>query len=111
MLHLTDTLMNLFKSLEEDITFMNNHGNFIVVEWYKRGLINDKSIIPSRGLNDDSRGNAGTNWNNNEEDVQVDSGDISYVIVHIISPNRAFFDSDIQYGKAFDRLKFNVSEI
>ena len=102
MLHLTDTLMNLFKSLEEDITFMNNHGNFIVVEWYKRGLINDKSINLSRGLNDDSRGNTGTNWNNNEENVQVDSGDVSYVIVHIISPNRDFFDSAIQRGKALD---------
>lgn len=63
-----------------------------------------------RNLNAD-RGSATTWYYNNEEDMQVISGDASYYIFHIIPTNHDFIDSSMQRKKGLNQLKGNVNEV
>ena len=47
MLQLTDASMKLFEALDAWITLINNNSRFKSVIWYKKGCINDESIIDS----------------------------------------------------------------
>ena len=53
---------------------------------------------------------AGAN-NNNQEDVYVDSGDISYHIVQVLPSNKDFLDPTTELGKELEELKFDVHGI
>ena len=92
MLQLTDASMKLFEALDTWITLINNNSGFEIFIWYKRGCINDESIIDSKRLNTGASRNTNTNYNNNEEDFQVDLCNVSYYIVHITPINRDFLD-------------------
>ena len=73
----------MLTSLENCIQFINDNGWFTVVVRYKKGVINDKSLIASQKIdNTNVRSNA-ANYNTNKDDMQVDSGEISYLIVSI----------------------------
>ena len=67
----------MFTAMEECVDLINNNRGFTVVGWYKRGVINDKSLIAA--CNIDSAGSSGgnPNFNSTEVGVQVDSGEIS----------------------------------
>ena len=111
MLQLTEASTNMLTALENFIQFINDNGGFTVVWWYKRGVINDKSLIASRKINNVNGGNTAANYNTNEEDMQVDSGEISYRIVSINSTNHGFLDPTYQLGRDLGRLKFDVKQI
>ena len=72
--------MNMLTALENCIELINDIGGFTVVGWYKRGNINGKSPIVFRKINNANGGNTAANYDTNEEDMQVDSGEISYHI-------------------------------
>ena len=69
----------MFNNIDACIYFINSHGGFAVIVWYKRGIINDQSLIASRKINSgrNINGNA-KNINNNisNDDMLVDSSDI-----------------------------------
>ena len=111
LLRLTEDSMNMVTALENCIQFINDNGGFTVVGWYKRGVINDKSLIGSRKFNNANGGNTAVNYNTNEEDMQVDSGEIIYDIVSINLINHEFLDPTSQLGRDLGRLKFDVKHI
>ena len=76
MLQLTEVSMNMLTNLENCFQFINDNGGFTVVGWYKRGVINDKSLIDYRKINNGNGRNTVANYNNNKEYMQVDSGEI-----------------------------------
>ena len=97
----------MYESMERCIELINNNGGFTVVGWYKRGVINDKSMITTNA-------NANTSNNpslNNNDDVQIDSGDISYHIVHISPTDKNFLESTSVLGTRLNALKFDVTSI
>ena len=53
MLQLTKASMNILNFLEDYIHLINDNGEFSVVGWYQRGVINDESLITSRDENRD----------------------------------------------------------
>lgn len=110
MLQLTEGSMKMLLSVKRCIEFINENGGFTVVGWYKRGVINDKSLLASRNPNGTVGGNSGNN-KNNEEDVHVDAGEISYHIVHITPSNRDLLSPTSILGIGLQALKYNVGEI
>ena len=76
MLQLTEVSMNMLTNLENCFQFINDNGGFTVLGWYKRGVINDKSLIDYRKINNGNGRNTVANYNTNKEDMQVDSGEI-----------------------------------
>ena len=107
MLQLTDSSMQLIESIDDCIELINSHGGFTIVGWYKRGQITDKSMITAVALNSTSN----QNYNNNQETVHVDSGDISHHIVQIIPYNHDFLDKNTELGQKLHDLKFDVLNI
>lgn len=73
---------------------------FIVIGWYKRGLINDRLLV--------SRNN---NQRQQNEDVQVDNGEINYHICQILPTDADFFNPNTVNGRWLDSKKFDVSKL
>ena len=92
----------MFEDIDAFINFINSHGGFKVIGWYKRGIINDQSPIVTSKIN--YRGNINGNANNTNidifnNDMQVDYGDISYHFVHIPPINRNLLDYTTGIGQ------------
>lgn len=108
MLQLTEAFINMYESMERCIDLINSNGGFTVVGWYKRGVINDKSLIATNSI---ANGTTNNTSFTNTDDVQVDSGDISYHIVNISPTNKNFLDSTSVLGGRLNALKFDVTSI
>ena len=87
MLQLTNESINMLSAIEQCVNLVNNNEGSIVVGWYKRGDINDKSIVSGRNGNTNSNNNMN---NNAEENFQVDAGYVSY---HIAQIHESWFSS------------------
>ena len=93
MIQLTEAGINMFNTIDSCINFINSHGGFTVIGWYKRGIINNQSLIAASKINfgGNINGNAkNTNKNISNDDMQVDYGDISYNVLHIAPTNTNF---------------------
>ena len=110
-LQLTQASIDLFEAAENCIQLINNNGGFVVVGWYKRGQITDKSLIAARNLNGPNGGNIGNSNNNNQDDMYVDSGEISYHIVQVIPTNQDFLNKNSVLGMELEDLKYDVRDI
>ena len=87
------------EAIDDCIGYVNRNGGFTVVGWYKRGVINDKSLV------------AGAGPFSKEDDVQIEAGKISYHIVQLIPTNRSFFRRGSPLYLGLNSRKFNVNEI
>ena len=85
------------------IDFVNYYGGWTVVGWYKRGVINDKSLL-------DSTNNA-SNYQSNNDNNEVGSGNLGFHIVQLIPTDRSLLDNRSEYGRELESLKYNVSNI
>ena len=109
MLQLTEASMNMSNSVEACVDLINNNGGFTVLGWYKKGLINDKSLMTTQALSNNTTNS--DNYNNDDQVQQVDLGDVSYHIVSISPTNHDFLDHSTELGIQLINLKFNVSTI
>ena len=51
MFQLTEASMLMFTAMKECVDLIHNNGGFTAVGWYKRGVINENSIIAARKIN------------------------------------------------------------
>jgi len=100
----TDAFFNLLDCIEEVVDFINEHGGFTVVGWYRRGVINDRTLVANNATN-------GNFNSNNNEDVQVDNGEINYHVISLRPTNRAILNPVSLLGAALKGIKFDVSTI
>jgi hypothetical protein len=75
---------DLKAKMNECIQFINNNGSFTTVGWYKKGIINDKTLLQTNS-------NSGSSNNNVTETNTID-GEISHHVVEVVPTNRAFRD-------------------
>ena len=87
--------IRLIDCMNACVNFINNHGGFTVIGWYKRGLIDDKSLITL----------------NNGENEQVQSGEVSHHIVSIMPSDRSFLERRSPLHTALTTRKFNVNNM
>ena len=80
----------MLTDLENCFQFINDNIEFTFVGWYKRGVINDKSIVDSRNIDNSNVRNSDTSYNTNKEDMQVHTAKIRYHIVRINPTNHLF---------------------
>jgi len=111
MLQLTDAAINMNSALEECVELINENGGFSVVGWYKRGIINDQSLIAARKIVNNSINQNSHNNNSSNEELQVDAGEISYHFVQIFSSNCDFLDNNAILGQRLNAMKFDITEI
>ena len=97
---LTDEFFEILDSIDNVIQLINDNDGFTVIGWYKRGVINDRSLV--------TKGNGTGNNGNTKEEVQVQSGDVNYHIVELHPSNRSFLDKTSGLGMRLETRKFNV---
>ena len=69
-LQLTQASMDLVEAAENCIKLINDNGFIVIVGWYKRGQITNKSLIAARSTNGANGGNIMVNGqSNNQEDM------------------------------------------
>ena len=101
-LQLTEAFIDMYKSMGKFVELINSNDGFTVVGWYKRGVINDRSMISTSANATASNNNSYTPI----DDIQVDSGDISYHIVHISTTNKDFLNSITRVGYKYSKNTF-----
>ena len=84
------------------IYIVNNHGDFIIVRWYKRGTINGKITIYAWG--NSNGGNR--NYAKNEQYLQLDAGGISYHILNILPSNSELLSFTTALGSELNGIEF-----
>jgi hypothetical protein len=90
-----DTLTEVEDSIEQCLEYINLNGGFTIVLWYRRGSMNDTSLIGQRSV----------------EDRQTDAGTINYHIVEIIPTNRSFIDPRSTHSRTLKGKMFNTSNM
>jgi hypothetical protein len=107
MLELSEQYYELEDKIENVIDLINNNGGFTIVGWYKRGIINDRSVLTA--INNNENGYKQNNTNNPE--VQVDNGKLNYHPCSIQPTNRRFFDENDHLHSELKSMKFDVSTL
>jgi hypothetical protein len=101
-LQFTDEYYQLTDKISDVIEYINRCGGFTVIGWYKRGRINDQSIITETN---------NRNTNNEELDNQVDSGNISYHICEIRPTNYRINTVGHQMQEELEALKYDMTRL
>ena len=89
---------------------MKRNGGWTVVGWYSRGTITDKTLTTVIASNT-SMPNAATSNQQNNQEVQVDGGDLTYHFCKIVPTDSSFFQDNSVLNLQLNALKFNVNEI
>lgn len=100
-LQLSAQYVNFLRAIRKCIKLVNANGGYTIVGWYKRGMINDKTLIAAH--NDGDTGAKSVDGVN----VSTDSGDISVHFTCILPTNRDFMDRTTLLGAELHAMKFN----
>ena len=103
---LTEAFFKLSKCIKKCLAFINLNGGFIVLGWYKRGEINDASIVEA-----DAVENAGNDYATKNSSGEKVGGSICYHFVHIRPFNPDFVDKKSKLSQDLYKLKYNVCDI
>ena len=99
MLQLTDAAINMNTALDQCVRLINSNDSFSVLRWYKRGIMNDQSLLAARKIVNSSNNYNSNNNNNVNEELKVDAGEISYHFVYIFPTNRDFLNYTTNLGR------------
>ena len=97
-LQFTNEFFALEDKVIEMVNYINENGGFTVIGWYKRGVINDRSLV--------SGNSNGASSNQTNDNVMVDNGEVNFHVTNLIPDSALVEDSE-----AFQALKFDVSRI
>ena len=104
-LEFTSEFFEIMNHLEQVVDYIHDNGGFTIIGWYKRGVINDRSLCQ----NNTSAGN--NNSSSNNESIEVDNGQANFHITQIFPTNRDFTDPTTLLGETLASLKFDVRKI
>lgn len=90
------------KSFKKGEGKINKNSGVTAIGWYKRGTVNDLSLLEGNLLNN-------VKPNSNDPNLKVDAGDLNRHIVLIVPSNRDFLDESTSLWKELNDLKYDVS--
>ena len=93
---LTEAYFNISTSIDACVEVINENGGFTVIGWYKKGMINDKTLLGH-----------GTG----SEDIQVQNSEINYHIVEILPTNTDLLRKDSHIGRMLEENKYDVDQL
>eukprot|EP00957_Ditylum_brightwellii_P110758 8448211-Ditylum_brightwellii.AAC.1 len=112
MLQYTEVTLNMQLTIDSCIELASDNGRFTIVGWYTRGIINNQSFLAARKIVNNNSNNISSNNSNGiycNEDLQVDSGEISCHFVHIFPTNHEFLDPSTALGQRLKEMKCSVT--
>lgn len=99
-LQFTPEFFDLMDSATTIVDAINILCGFIIIGWYKRGVINDRLLVSN---NNDRR--------QQNEAVQVDNGEINYHFCQILPTDADFLNPNTINGSWLNSKKFDVSRL
>lgn len=99
-------LWDIEDAVERVRNYVNAHGGWTIIGWYKRGAIRDRSLVGESG------GDTGNNrMNANGRDEIVGAGQLNFHIVELLPTDRRFLDKTTSQWRALNLLKYDVSQL
>jgi hypothetical protein len=102
---MTDLFDELDDSIQNGVQHINNNGGFTVIGWYKRGQIQDRTVVIQNSNDQNSR--YGTT---NNQNTQVDNSEIKFHPC-VIRPTEKFFFENSTQATTLNENKFNVDRL
>ena len=97
-------LLNCMRSILDDV---NAKGGWTVIGWYKRGVINDQTLVGSDGSNS----SGGFRQGNQNPNLQVDNAAINYHVCYLKPTEQKLMDVKDIEGLNLHVKKFDVDEM
>lgn len=97
----TEEFFELMNCIKKVIKYVNENGGFTVIGWYKRGTINDRTLVNPTT----------SNSNNTNDQEQVDAGEVNYRIVELSPTNKNLLDESSEKGCFLASLKYDVTKL
>ena len=92
---LTQAYFDISENIEACVELINDNGGFTVVGWYKKGMINDKTLLGH-----------GTGPGTATKDIQVQNSEINYHIVEILPTNLDFLRKESALSRILEENKY-----
>ena len=104
-LQFTKEFFEIMQQMGEVVDYVHENGGFTIIGWYKRGVINDRSLVSQNNM---STGNMSSN---NNESHEVDNGEANFHVTQIFPTNKDFMDPTTLLGETLASLKFDVRKL
>ena len=104
---MSDPYFKLCGCMKTIVQKVNNNGGWTVIGWYKRGVINDQTLVGSDG----SGGSGGFKQGNQNSNPQVDNAAINYHVCYLLPTNQELMNHANIRGLRLHHQKFDVEEM
>ena len=95
------------KCIRRIVRIINDNDGWTVIGWYKRGVINDQSIVGG-----DKPASSFAASKQPSSDAQVDNGPINYHVCYMTPTDQRFMNERNQdYGQTLIKMKYDVSRL
>ena len=105
-LDMTDNFNSLEEKIENGVQLINDNGGFTVIGWYKRGQVQDRTVLIQNENDQSSRYSS-----SNNPPVQVDNSTIKFHPCVIRPTKKAYFENGSAELTALNANKFNVDTL
>ena len=105
-LDMTDHFDSMEEKIESGVDHINDHGGFTVIGWYKRGQVQDRTVLIQNENEQSSRYAA-----SNNPPVQVDNSTIKFHPCVIRPTKKEFFKKGTREYEELKKNKFNVNTL
>ena len=103
----TNSFANMSDAMENCLEHINSHGGFTIYGWYKRGEVNDKTMVEA--VNKGSM--TGLEKKQEIEDSKTLNSEIKPHIVHIKPTNPDYYNPGHQMYRELETLKYDITTI
>ena len=102
---MTDKFYDLQERVENGVKMINENGGFSIIGWYKRGKIQDRTVLV-QNANDQNASKYGTQTNQN---AQVDNSQINFHPCVVRPTEEKFSEANSDEWKMLQENKFDVN--
>ena len=104
---MTDNFFNLQEKIEDGVKMINDNGGFTIIGWYKRGHIQDRTVLVQNANEQNAnKYNVQTNQN-----TQVDNSVINFHPCVVRPSNKKYYEEGSTELKNLKDNKFDVNQL
>ena len=103
----SDDYYELDRCMREAVDKINEKGGWTVIGWYKRGVINDQTLVGSDGAGN----GGGFRQGNQNSNPQVDNAAINYHVCYLRPTDQRLMNLRKYEGLRLHHHKFDVDEL
>ena len=103
---MTSKFSDMEDKIENGVDLINKNGGFTIIGWYKRGQVQDRTVLIQK-----SNENISKYSNTNNEPSKVDNSEIKIHPCVIRPTNEEFYKESSDLTKTLNEIKFDVKEL